>query len=61
MISPSETGSHSTDSTVSTGHRNKEKLSGNPRMAQMYRTWDRMSEDKQADYLASSRKVLAKL
>ena len=42
-------------------HRNRDKLAGNPRMAQMYRTWDRMSEDKQADYLDSAAKVLAKL
>ncbi len=42
-------------------HRNRDKLAGNPRMAQMYRTWDRMSADKQADYLESAAKVLAKL
>ena len=28
--------------------RNREKLDRNPRMAQMYRTWDKMSADKQA-------------
>ena len=38
--------------------RNAEKLKGNPRMAQMYRTWDRMSEEKQAEYLESATKVL---
>ncbi|MEM9571633.1 MAG: cryptochrome/photolyase family protein [Pseudomonadota bacterium] len=40
-------------------YRNREKLQGNPRMAQMYRTWDRMSGDKQRDYLSSAAKVLA--
>jgi deoxyribodipyrimidine photolyase-related protein len=42
-------------------YRNREKLQGNPRMAQMYRTWDRMSEEKQHDYLESAAAVLAKL
>jgi deoxyribodipyrimidine photolyase-related protein len=42
-------------------HRNRDKLAGNPRMAQMYRTWDRMSEDKQRDYLESAANVLASL
>ena len=42
-------------------HRNREKLQGNPRMAQMYRTWDRMSEEKQRDYLASAEAILANL
>lgn len=42
-------------------HRNREKLQDNPRMAQMYRTWDRMSDDKQTDYLKSAAKVLADL
>ena len=42
-------------------YRNREKLQGNPRMAQMYRTWDRMSEEKQRDYLESASAVLAKL
>ncbi|MEL6693361.1 MAG: cryptochrome/photolyase family protein, partial [Pseudomonadota bacterium] len=41
--------------------RNRDKLAGNPRMAQMYRTWERMSEDKQNDYLESAAKVLAGL
>ncbi|MEL6666214.1 MAG: cryptochrome/photolyase family protein [Pseudomonadota bacterium] len=39
--------------------RNRDKLAGNPRMAQMYRTWERMSEDKQREYLQSAAKVLA--
>ena len=39
-------------------HRNRDRLSGNPRMAQMYRTWDRMSDDKQAEYLESAASIL---
>jgi deoxyribodipyrimidine photolyase-related protein len=42
-------------------HRNRDKLAGNPRMAQMYRTWDRMDEDKQRAYLDSAANVLAAL
>jgi len=42
-------------------HRNRDTLVKNPRMTQMYRTWDRMSEEKQADYLSSADAVLAKL
>ncbi|MEO1303762.1 MAG: cryptochrome/photolyase family protein [Pseudomonadota bacterium] len=42
-------------------HRNRDKLAGNPRMAQMYRTWDRMSDEKKADYLNSARAVLEHL
>ncbi|MEO1188875.1 MAG: cryptochrome/photolyase family protein, partial [Pseudomonadota bacterium] len=42
-------------------HRNRDKLEGNPRMAQMYRTWDRISDEKQAAYLDSAAKVLATL
>lgn len=38
--------------------RNRDKLAGNPRMAQMYRTWDRIAEDKQAAYLNSAAKFL---
>ena len=30
--------------------RNEDKLRGNPRLAQIYRTWDRMADEKQADY-----------
>lgn len=41
--------------------RNKEKLKSHPRMAQMYRTWDRMTFDKQQEYLDSAAKVLGKL
>ncbi|MEM7327526.1 MAG: cryptochrome/photolyase family protein [Pseudomonadota bacterium] len=39
-------------------HRNREKLASNPRMGQMYRTWDRMSDEKRADYLNSAASVL---
>lgn len=39
-------------------HRNREKLASNPRMGQMYRTWDRMSDVKRADYLNSAARVL---
>ena len=42
-------------------HRNRDKLAANPRMAQMYRTWDKMSDDKQAAYLASAKTVLGRL
>ena len=39
-------------------HRNRDKLSDNPRMGQMYRVWDKMSEEKRASYLHSARAVL---
>lgn len=42
-------------------HRNREELAGNPRMGQMYSTWDRMSDDKQTDYLNSAEKILGAL
>ena len=38
--------------------RNRDKLAGNPRMAQMYRTWDRMGDEKKADYLTSAKAIL---
>ena len=38
--------------------RNKAKLAGNPRMAQMYRTWDKMDEGHKARVLDSAAKVL---
>ncbi|AUQ72009.1 hypothetical protein PhaeoP72_03310 [Phaeobacter inhibens] len=41
--------------------RNREKLSKNPRLMQPYRTWDRMSADKQQEYLISAEKVLDSL
>ncbi len=41
--------------------RNGDKLRGNPRLAQIYRTWDRMAEDKQADYRNSAAAFLKTL
>ncbi len=41
--------------------RNESKLKGNPRLAQVYRTWARMSPEKQKDYRKSAAKVLADL
>lgn len=41
--------------------RNEDKLRGNPRLGQVYRTWDRMSDEKRADYLDSAQRVLEKL
>tara|TARA_R110001599_G_scaffold39343_9_gene120228 strand:- start:6662 stop:8203 length:1542 start_codon:yes stop_codon:yes gene_type:complete len=41
--------------------RNAEKLRTNPRMAQVYRTWEGMSRDKQKDYLDSAVKFLDEL
>ncbi len=34
--------------------RNAEKLRGNPRLGQVYRTWDKMSAEKRADYRESA-------
>ena len=31
--------------------RHKDKFAGNPRMAQMYRTWERMAEERRATVL----------
>jgi deoxyribodipyrimidine photolyase-related protein len=41
--------------------RNREKLDGNPRLGPVYRTWDRMAEDKQAAYRESAASFLAEL
>ena len=41
--------------------RNAGKLRGNPRLAQAYRTWDRMGEDKQRAHRESAHHVLAML
>lgn len=41
--------------------RNQERLRGNPRLGHAYRTWDRMSAEKQAEYLDSARAVLSAL
>ena len=38
--------------------RNQDKLRGNPRLAQVYRTWDRMGNDKKNAYLDSAQAVL---
>lgn len=42
-------------------HRHRNRFEGNPRMAQMYRTWDRMAEDKRHAVLESAQKFLKKL
>ena len=42
-------------------HRNAIKLRGNPRLAQMYRTWERMNEETQIAYLNRARQVLEKV
>jgi deoxyribodipyrimidine photolyase-related protein len=41
--------------------RHRDRFQGNPRMAQMYRTWDRMAEDLRAGVLEAATKVLARL
>ena len=41
--------------------RHEEKLSGNPRMAQMYRTWDKMDKGRKISYRARARAVLEKM
>ncbi|MEX3014132.1 cryptochrome/photolyase family protein [Gymnodinialimonas hymeniacidonis] len=41
--------------------RHKDRFGKNPRMAQMYRTWMRMSEEKRADTLQSAEDFLARL
>jgi deoxyribodipyrimidine photolyase-related protein len=38
--------------------RNDAKLRSNPRMAQTYRTWDRMTDEKKSKYLESAAKIL---
>ncbi|MEM8790534.1 MAG: cryptochrome/photolyase family protein [Pseudomonadota bacterium] len=38
--------------------RNEDKLRGNPRLGQVYRTWDRMGDDKKSAYLDSAATVL---
>jgi deoxyribodipyrimidine photolyase-related protein len=42
-------------------HKHHAKLSGNPRMAQMYRTWDKMTPDKQKALLQKAEDVLNRL
>ncbi len=41
--------------------RHRDKLAANPRMAQMYRTWDKLSEERRNLTLASAEKVLERL
>ena len=41
--------------------RNEHKLRGNPRLAQAYRTWQRMSDDKRTAYLDSAKAILGAL
>ena len=41
--------------------RNADKLRGNPRLAQIYRTWDKMDPAKQREYLDSADAFLATL
>ncbi|WP_417473198.1 cryptochrome/photolyase family protein [Leisingera sp.] len=41
--------------------RNADKLNQNPRLRQVYRTWDRMAADKREDYLRSAKNVLERL
>jgi len=41
--------------------RHREKLARNPRMAQMYRTWDKLTDERRAQTLASADAFLAKL
>ncbi|MFN4157840.1 MAG: cryptochrome/photolyase family protein [Gemmobacter sp.] len=41
--------------------RHRERFQGNPRMAQMYRTWDRMDEGHRTTVLADAASILARL
>ena len=41
--------------------RNRDALQNNPRLAQIYRTWDRMDGDKRNDYLVSAARFLKTL
>ncbi|GGE36963.1 cryptochrome/photolyase family protein [Actibacterium pelagium] len=41
--------------------RNEDKLRGNARLGQVYRTWDKMAEEKKTAYLQSAAAVLAAL
>ncbi|MCX7567814.1 cryptochrome/photolyase family protein [Sulfitobacter sp. F26169L] len=41
--------------------RHRDRFSGNPRMGNMYRTWERMDEDKRKTVLQDAEAVLAKL
>ena len=41
--------------------RHRERFQGNPRIAQMYRTWDRMDEGHRAQVLADAEGVLERV
>ncbi len=41
--------------------RNRDTLAGNPRMAQMYRTWDRIAPEKQTESLTAAAGILDRL
>lgn len=41
--------------------RHRKRLESNPRIGQVYSTWDRMGEDRQAEYLASAQAFLETL
>jgi len=41
--------------------RHRDRFAGNPRMTQMYRTWDRMDADKREVILSEAEQVLARL
>jgi deoxyribodipyrimidine photolyase-related protein len=41
--------------------RHRDRFGSNPRMAQMYRTWDRMDEGRRAAVIAGGDRVLARL
>ena len=41
--------------------RNRDTLAANPRMAQMYRTWDRMADDKRVETISSAQAFLDRL
>ncbi len=42
-------------------HRNRDRLSNNPRLGQMYRTWERMKDDTRSETLDSARAILNRL
>ncbi|MDB2407267.1 cryptochrome/photolyase family protein [Jannaschia sp.] len=41
--------------------RHRDRFEANPRMAQMYRTWDRMDAERRTDVLAGGDRILARL
>jgi deoxyribodipyrimidine photolyase-related protein len=41
--------------------RNRSKLEGNPRVSMMYKTWDRMTEDRKIEIVADSERFLTSL